>query len=73
MNNILVEVNYKKYEWQICGDLKVIASLLGLQASYAKYSCFLCEWDSHARGTHCSRKHWLLRKSIPLGIKNVII
>jgi len=43
MNNILVEANYKKYQWEFGGDLKVIAILLGLQAGYTKYSCFLCE------------------------------
>ena len=58
MNNILVEVDYKKYQWEVCGDFQVIAVLLGLQAGYTKYSCFLCEWDTCARGTHCSRKHW---------------
>jgi len=43
MNNILVEVDYKKYQWEVCGDFKVITFLLGLQAGYTKYSCFLCE------------------------------
>jgi hypothetical protein len=36
MNNILVEAHYKKYQWEVCGDLKVIAFLLGLQAGYTK-------------------------------------
>ena len=58
INNILVEVDYKKYQWEVCGDFKVIDVLLGLQAGYTKYSCFLCEWDSHTRGTNYSRKHW---------------
>jgi len=58
MNNILVEVDYKKYQWEVCGDFKERAVLLGLQAGYTKYSCFLCEWDSRATGTHYSRKHW---------------
>jgi len=52
MNNILVEVDYKKYQWEVCGDFKVIAVLLELQAGYTKYFCFQCEWDSRARGTH---------------------
>jgi len=30
MNDILVEVAYKKYQWEVCGDFKVIAVLLGL-------------------------------------------
>jgi len=72
MNNILVEVGYKKYQWEVWGDFKVVAVLLGLQAGYTKYSCFLCEWDSRARGTHYSRKHWPHRQSLTSGIKNVI-
>jgi len=32
MNNFLVEVDYKKYQWEFCGDFKVIVVLLGLQA-----------------------------------------
>jgi len=43
MNNILVEVDYKKYQQEVCADFKVITVLLGLQADYTKYSCFLCE------------------------------
>jgi hypothetical protein len=58
MNNILVETDYKKYQWDVCGDFKVIAIFLGLQAGYTKYSCFPCEWDSRARDTHYSRKQW---------------
>ena len=34
MNNILVEAD----QWEVCGDFKVIAVLLGLQAGYTKYS-----------------------------------
>ena len=72
MNNILVEVDYKKYQWEVCADFKVIAVLLGLQAGYTKYCCFLCEWDSRARGTHYSRKQWPRRQSLTPGLKNVI-
>jgi len=72
MNNTLVEVDYKKYQWEVCGDFKVTAILLGLQAGYTKYSCFLREWDGHARGTHYSRKHWPHKQSLTPGMKNVI-
>jgi len=27
-------INYDKFKWQICGDLKVIALLLGLQRGF---------------------------------------
>jgi hypothetical protein len=71
MNDILVEVDYKKYQWEVGGDFKVTAVLLGLQAGYTKYSSFLCEWNSHARGTDYSRKHWPHRQSLTPGLKNV--
>ena len=50
---ILMEaINYDKFKWQICGDLKVIALLLGLQKEFTKYCCFICEWDSRPRSLH---------------------
>ena len=57
---------------EVCGDFKVIPILLGLQASYTKYSCFLCQWDSCARGAHYSRKQWPHRQPLTPGMKNVI-
>ena len=35
----------------ICGDLKVVAMLLGQQNGFTKFLCFLCEWDSSTRDT----------------------
>jgi hypothetical protein len=72
MNGILVEVDYKKYQWEVCGEFKVIMVLLGLQTGYTKYSCSLCERDSCTRDTHSSRKHWPHRQSLTPGLKNVI-
>jgi len=44
---ILIEaINYDKFKWQICGDLKVTALLLGLQQGFTKYCCFICEWTA---------------------------
>jgi len=69
---ILMEaINYNKFKWQICGDLKVIALLLGLQQGFTKYCCFICEWDSRARSLHYSRQYWSARKSLEPGIMNV--
>jgi len=70
---ILMEViNYDKFKWQICGDLKVIALLPGLQQGFTKYCCFICEWDSRARSLHYSRKGLACQKfSGKPGIINV--
>jgi hypothetical protein len=41
---VLVEnVQCEKCNWNICGELKVIAVLFGLQLGYTKFCCFLCE------------------------------
>jgi len=70
MKILMVVTNYDKFKWQICGDLKVIALLLGLQG-FTKYCCFICEWDSRDRSLHYSTKDWPARKSLEPGIMNV--
>ncbi|PVD32185.1 hypothetical protein C0Q70_07614 [Pomacea canaliculata] len=44
----LNSIEYNKYSWHLCGDLKIVAFLTGLQQGYTKY---LWEWDSQAKGT----------------------
>jgi len=71
MKILMKPINNDKFKWQICGDLKVIDLLLGLQQGFTKYCCFVCEWDSRARSLHYSRKYWPARKSLEPGIMNV--
>lgn len=71
IKTVLCKINYNKYKWKICADLKVIAILLGLQAGYTKYCCFLCEWDSRARNQHYLRKDWPKRKLLTPGLKHI--
>ena len=71
MKNILMGVHYKKYQWEVCGDFKVIAVLLGLQSDYTKYCCFLCDSDSRSQDSHCVGKSWPKRQSLTPGFKNV--
>lgn len=71
MKLILEKIQYVKYKWNICGDLKVIALLLGLQLGFTKFCCFLCEWDSRDKKSHYDRKSWPTRESLIPGQKNV--
>ena len=64
-------INYDKFKWKICGDLEVIALLLGLQQRFTKYCCLVFEMDSRALYLHYSRKDWPARKSLEPGIMNV--
>ena len=36
MKILMEAINYDKFKWQICGDLEVIALLLGLQQDFTK-------------------------------------
>jgi len=59
---ILMEViNYDKFKWQICGDLKVIVLLPALKQGLTKYCCFIFDWESRARSLRYSRKDWHAR------------
>jgi len=40
---LLEKIQYARYCWTICCDLKVTALLMGLQLGYTKFCCFLCE------------------------------
>ena len=68
---ILNHVKYEQYQWDICGDLKVIGILLGLQGGFTKYCCFLCLWDSRATKEHYSKKDWPHRTSFEPGTSNI--
>ena len=41
IKQLLTCINYAQHQWQLCGDLKVVALVMGLQLGYTKYCCFL--------------------------------
>ncbi len=55
---LLEAIKYSEYQWSLCGDLKVIGLLMGMQAGFTKYCCFLCLWDSRAVSQHYKQKDW---------------
>lgn len=69
---ILEKINYQEHRWMVCGDFKILTMLLGQQAGYTKYPCFLCLWDSRARDLHWTKTDWPLRGALTPGEKNVI-
>ena len=62
----LEAIKYSEYQWILCGDLKVIG-LMGMQAGFTKYSCFLCLWDSRAVSQHYKQKDWGSRSTFVPG------
>ena len=70
MKKLLSKCTYSEHQWNICGDLKVIALLLGLQLGYTKNMCFLCLWDSRADKQHYIKKDWPMRPEATIGRYN---
>ncbi|GBL75008.1 hypothetical protein AVEN_219879-1, partial [Araneus ventricosus] len=58
LSMILEKINYKEHRSMVCGDFKMLTMLLGQEAGYTKYSCFLCLWDSRARDLHWTKTDW---------------
>ncbi|GBM83792.1 hypothetical protein AVEN_248268-1 [Araneus ventricosus] len=72
LKHMLSSIEYSKHSCHICADLKVIAVLVGLQAAYTMFCCFLCQWDSRDRKKHFIKNVWPKRQKsflIP-GVKN---
>ena len=72
MKLLLGKIKYDEFKWKLCGDLKVVALLLGMQPGYTNYCCFLCEWDSRDKKNHYVNKLWPNRTSLMRGEKNVV-
>jgi hypothetical protein len=41
LNQLLNKLEYNRYGWHICGDLKLVSLLIDLQLGYKKYCCFV--------------------------------
>ena len=68
---LLNAIHYSDYLWSLCGDLRVIGILMGLQGGFTKHCCFSCLWDSRATAHHYETKEWPTRNSYSPGVKNI--
>ena len=71
MKILLEAINYKTHQWNICGDLKVIGMLMGMQMGFTKFCCFLCLWDSRAVTEHYVKRDWDQRNEYEPGRNSV--
>jgi len=69
MKLLLGMIKYDVLKWKLCGDLKTVALLLGIQLGYTKYCYFLCEWDSRDRKNRYVNKLRSKRTSLTPGEK----
>ena len=72
MKLLLGKIMYAEFKWKLCGDLKVVALLIGMQLGYTHYWRFMCEWDSQDKKNHYANKLWSKRTLLTPGEKNVL-
>ncbi|KAF2344985.1 hypothetical protein FHG87_024259 [Trinorchestia longiramus] len=72
MECLLSTLNYQKHKWLICGDLRVVGLIIGLQDGYTKYSCFLSLWDNRADDQHYVKQKRLSRQGLKSGSQNFV-
>lgn len=70
MRLIFEKVKYNDHKWDVSGDLKVVALIMGLQLGRTKNSCFICTWISTAKIDHYHAT-WEKRGEFVIGIMNV--
>ena len=71
IKSLLNSIHYSDYNWEVGGDLKIIAIITGLQPGYTKHNCFLCLWDSRAKDQHYAVDEWPPREENIIGAKNI--
>ena len=61
---ILLElIRYNNHNWDVCGDFKMTAFLLGLRGGYTKHSYFLCDIAERMSSTTWSKTRLLAKIS----------
>jgi len=69
----LGKIKYDEFKCKLCGDLKLVALLLGMQLGCTKYCCLLRERDSRDKRNHFVNDLWPKRTSLTPGEKNVVL
>lgn len=67
MKLVVLALCYDRYQWNICGDLKVI----GMHSGFTKFCCFLCLWDSRNTDQRYIKLDWELRETYEPGNHSV--
>lgn len=70
MKLIFEKIKYHEHEWDVSGDLKVVALIMGLQLGRTRNSCFICTWISTAKIDHYHAT-WEHRSEYIIGEMNV--
>lgn len=75
---VFEKCKYEDHKWDVSGDLKMVALIMGLQLGRTKTPCFICKWiatQKRINGTEVFDHYaatWELRDELQPGAMNVI-
>ncbi|XP_076369508.1 uncharacterized protein LOC143256316 isoform X1 [Tachypleus tridentatus] len=67
VRTLLEVLKYDEYGWEVIGNFKIVAILMGLQGGFTKFPCYLCLWDSKDTTVYYNMKDWPQRTEISEG------
>jgi hypothetical protein len=72
IDSLLKAARYSKYGWKICGDIKVLRLLPGMQTDTQCCAVFFVNETAESKKKHCTIKDWSIRENSVLGEKYAI-
>lgn len=71
VKRLLKLLKYEQHGWEVIGDFKMVAFLMGLQGGFTKFPCYLCLWDSRNTKEHYHKRYWPKRTEFTVGEHNI--
>lgn len=71
MKLIFTKIKYDDHKWDVSGDLKVVALIMGFQLGRTRNACFICTWISTEKNINHYRAEWEKRSTYEIGVMNV--
>ena len=71
VKTLLIALKSDQFNWQVIGDFRIVAFLVGLQGGFTKFPCYLCHRDSRDTIAHYHRRIWPKRTEYSVGYSNI--
>ena len=68
---LLIALKCDQFNWQVIGDFRMVAFLVGLQGGFTIFPCYLCLWDSRDTIANCHRRIWPKQTEYSIGYSNI--
>ena len=71
VKTLLIALKCDQFNWQVIGDFRMVAFLVGLQGGFSKFPCYLCHWDRRDTTVHYHRRMRPKQSEYSVGYSNI--